>query len=252
MQSPFEIRQIYAHGPVIVPSMLLCDFGDLEREIRRLEDAGFATIHLDVMDGVFVPNFSYGLTIVEAVRRITELPLDVHLMMVQPQKYVARFREAGADMMTFHAEAVDDVSQVVAAIRQCGAAVGIAINPATTVDVILPVTQEIDVALIMTVQAGFGGQSFQPSPLDKIARLRSRRPDLLIEVDGGINETTIGTCAVHGADIFVVGSAIFSTNDYRSAKNRLRSAIDASSTTKPPETNTASRLHSESAQTKQR
>ena len=216
-----------ARQPVVLPSMLLCDFGNLEREVRALEQAGFAGLHLDVMDGVFVPNFSYGLTIVRAFRGLTSLPLDVHLMMVNPQQYVAAFRQAGADLISFHAEAVEDVQSVVQTIRENGALAGVALNPQTPVDRIESAVDELDYVVLMTVQAGFGGQAFQSGPLAKIEALRRRREDLWIEVDGGINRGTIRACCAAGANGLVVGSAIFGEDDYGQAHEELRAEIRA-------------------------
>ncbi len=216
-----------AQQPVVLPSMLLCDFGNLEREVRTLERAGFAGLHLDVMDGVFVPNFSYGLTIVRAFRALTTLPLDVHLMMVNPQQYFAAFRQAGADLISFHAEAVDDLGSAVQSVRESGAGVGVALNPQTPVQIVADVLGDVDFVLLMTVQAGFGGQAFQPGPLGKIDELRRLRDDLWIEVDGGINRGTIRSCCAAGANGLVVGSAIFGEEDYAQAHEELRAEIAA-------------------------
>lgn len=216
----------FGQQSLVLPSMLLCDFGNLEREIRQLEAAGFHGLHLDVMDGVFVPNFSYGLPIVRAFRRLTDLPLDVHLMMVNPGRYVGEFRAAGADLISFHAEAVEDPVPVVAAIRGSGAGVGMALNPSTPVARVLPVLDDLDFVLLMTVQAGFGGQSFQAGPLSKIEELRRVRPDLWIEVDGGVNAETIGTCCRAGANGLVVGSAIFNGRDYAQTHRALQAEMN--------------------------
>ncbi len=166
------IEELKSISPAILPSLLLCDFGNLAAEIEKLEAAGVAALHLDVMDGVFVPNFSYGMTIVHAVRKLTELPLDVHLMMVHPEKYIKQFYEAGANIMTIHAEAVDDPVPILDAIQTMGAAAGIAINPATPVSAIKNCLPHFDLALIMSVNAGFGGQSFDASVLGKLDELR--------------------------------------------------------------------------------
>ena len=147
-------------SPAVLPSLLLCDFGNLEHEIERLEEAGVAALHLDVMDGVFVPNFTYGMTIVSALRKLTDLPLDVHLMMVHPEKYVEQFYEAGADIITVHAEATDDAPALLQQIRALGAAAGIAVNPDTPISEIKASLPHADLALVMSVHAGFGGQSF--------------------------------------------------------------------------------------------
>ena len=209
--------------PAILPSLLLCDFGNLEREIEKLHEAGFKSLHLDVMDGVFVPNFSYGITIVEAVRKLTNMPLDVHLMMVEPQKYVQQFASAGADLITFHAEAVDETRPVLEAILQTGIAAGIALNPGTAVSTIEDDLDLCDVFLVMSVNAGFGGQSFIESVLEKFTHIRNapNGDRILLEIDGGINQETIDQAYAMGADLFVAGSAIFRQDDYRTAHEGL-------------------------------
>lgn len=205
-------------APVVLPSMLMCDFANLEREVQQLEAAGAKAFHLDVMDGVFVPNLTYGMPIVAAMRRLTDRPLDVHLMIARPQDYVKAFVEAGADVISFHAEAVDDASAVLREIRSYDRLAGIVINPDTPVSRIAPVLGDCDLVLIMSVQAGFGGQAFQPVALEKMRTVRELGGDeLLIEVDGGINTETIAACGDAGAQLFVVGSGIFKASDYREA-----------------------------------
>jgi ribulose-phosphate 3-epimerase len=222
------ITKLRSASPTILPSLLLCDFGNLEREIRLLEEAGVDGFHLDVMDGVFVPNFTYGMTIVRAVRGLTELPLDVHLMMVDPAKYVSRFYDAGADIITIHAEAVEEPRPVLDSIRALGGASGIAINPATAVSKIENLISHADIALVMSVNAGFGGQSFDPSVLGKLQEIRGvvGGSDVVLEIDGGINVETIASAAEHGSQLLVVGSAIFRAPDYHQAINRLNSQLD--------------------------
>lgn len=222
MSNSESLATLRSGAPMVLPSMLLCDFGNLEKEMERLEAAGAQAYHLDVMDGVFVPNFTYGMPIVSAVRRLTKRPLDVHLMMVEPQKYVRQFVDAGADLLTFHAEAVDDLSGTIRAIKDAGAAAGVAVNPSSSLERVLPVVDECDLILVMSVEAGFGGQSFQPVALEKIAQLREHATtELLIQVDGGINQETIASCAKAGADLFVVGSGIFAAEDYERAISQL-------------------------------
>jgi ribulose-phosphate 3-epimerase len=214
--------------PRVLPSLLLCDFGNLEREIRRLEEAGVVGLHLDVMDGVFVPNFTYGLTIVEAIRRLTVLPLDVHLMMVNPESYIAQFAAAGADGLTVHLEAIDDPAVTASRIHQAGLAAGVALNPATPLDRLQNSLRDFDLVLVMSVPAGFGGQPFQAVALDKLRELRSRVPaSTILEVDGGVNMQTIGSCARAGAQLHVVGSAIFRGTDYRGSIRDLEAAATA-------------------------
>ena len=209
-------------APVVLPSLLLCDFSNLEREVRRLEAAGVRGLHLDVMDGNFVPNLTYGMPIVEAVRRLTDLPLETHLMIVQPERYVERFSEAGADLITFHVEAVEDPRPVLKTIRRLGRGAGIALNPATPLSSIEGCLDLCDLVLVLSVPAGFGGQSFDDTALDKLRRLRELVPDeVMLEVDGGVNEDTIARCSDSGARNFVVGSAIFRHDDYKAVVRRL-------------------------------
>jgi ribulose-phosphate 3-epimerase len=216
--------------PVILPSMLLCDFANLQREAEALEAAGFRGLHLDIMDGVFVPNISYGLSVVKSLRRVTRLPLDVHLMIANPAQYVEAFREAGADIITFHAEATTEHAAVLEQIRRVGAAPGIVVNPQTPVAEIDAVLSLCDIVLVMSVQAGFGGQAFKPEVLPKFEELRNAaasKSDLVLEIDGGINRATIGQAASAGAQWFVVGSGIFAESDYAQAHQQLLAAIDS-------------------------
>jgi len=216
-------------APAVLPSLLQCDFGNLEREVRRLEEAGVQALHLDVMDGNFVPNLSYGMPIVHALRQLTALPLDVHLMIREPAKYVRQFREAGADVMTFHIEAVPEPRDLLAQIRALDAASGIALNPGTPLASIAGCLDLCDVVLVMSVNAGFGGQKFNDIALDKLRTVRQQAgPDVLLEVDGGINEKTISSCSAAGGQLFVVGSAIFGQPQYASAVRELTSLAASS------------------------
>jgi ribulose-phosphate 3-epimerase len=194
---------------------LACDFANLQQEIRRLEKAGARVLHLDVMDGHFVPNLSIGLPIVAAVRRVTSLVLDVHLMISEPGRYVEQFRAAGADLLTFHIETVADPRPLLVEVRRLGAVAGLTLNPPTPLEAVEPYLDDCDLLLVMSVQAGFGGQEFEPAALERLERLRRRgRPELLLSVDGGVNCETIGPCARAGADLFVAGSALFAYHDY--------------------------------------
>jgi ribulose-phosphate 3-epimerase len=200
---------------MVGPSLLAADFGNLEAEIRRVEEAGAKVLHLDVMDGHFVPNLSFGLPIVEAVRRLTELPLDVHLMITEPGRYAARFREAGADLLTFHIEAVPNPVPLLEEIHRLGAIAGLTLNPRTPATAVLDYLDHCDLVLVMSVTPGFGGQRFQPEALDKLRLLRKAAgPRLLLSVDGGVGPATIGPCAEAGADMFVVGTGLFEADDY--------------------------------------
>lgn len=222
MEGQMALEKFAAAVPAILPSLLLCDFRNLEREIRRLEDAGVCGLHLDIMDGVFVPNFTYGLPIVAALRQLTDLPIDAHLMIVNPEKYIPAFREAGADLISFHYEATPEPAKAMELIRQSGAAVGVAINPQTSVSQISGLLPTADFVVVMSVQAGFGGQSFDPKALDKIREIRGlAKPSLFVEIDGGINSKTLPDAVQVGADWLVVGSAIFAKPDYQQAVSEL-------------------------------
>jgi ribulose-phosphate 3-epimerase len=211
-----------AASPAVLPSLLMCDFGHLEREIRKLEEAGVAALHLDVMDGHFVPNISFGIPIVEAARKITALPLDVHLMIDRPGDWTERFRDAGADTMTIHVEAVEDPRPVLDQIRSLGALAGLSLNPPTPLTAIEPSLPHCDIVLVMSVMPGFGGQQFDPVALEKLRALSERADcDALLEVDGGVNSKTIGACVEAGADLLVTGAAVTQSADYRGAVEQL-------------------------------
>lgn len=210
--------------------MLLCNFGDLRSETERLESADFRALHLDVMDGVFVPNFSYGMTVVRGFREITGLPLDVHLMMVEPQKYIADFHAAGADLITFHIEAAPDAQGVVNHIHDLGMAAGIAIDRDTPVSAIRKVAETVDLVLVMTIKAGFGGQKFIPALLSKLEEVRAMAGDRpILEVDGGVNQATARACVEAGAEWLVAGSAVFGESDYSAAHQQLQEAAGMNS-----------------------
>jgi len=209
-----------------LPSLLQCDFGNLQSEIKRLEEGGVQGFHLDVMDGHFVPNFTYGMPIVAAVRKLTQLPLDVHLMISNPESYLREFVDSGADCLTIHAEVSSDVGALLEQIRGLGVAAGLAINPGTE---LLEISEHLDLCdllLIMSVDAGFGGQAFNPVALEKLRSVRMTHPDLILEIDGGINQQTIAESVQAGAQLLVVGSAIFQQKDYRQAIGRLVEAME--------------------------
>ena len=198
---------------IISPSILAADFGNLGRDVAMLNESRAEWIHFDVMDGVFVPNISFGFPVLQSVRSATEKVLDVHLMIVDPIRYVKRFAEAGADIITFHYEATENPRECIAAKREAGARVGISIKPATDVSVLGELLKEIDMVLVMSVEPGFGGQSFIESSLDKISRLKGMilesGADCLIEVDGGISERNAASIFAAGADVLVAGSSVF-------------------------------------------
>lgn len=224
--TPARLARLRSELPAILPSLLLCDFANLASELRKLEDAGARCLHLDVMDGHFVPNMTYGMTIVEACRRVSDLPLDVHLMIANPGKYLKHYRDAGADIITIHAEAVEDPLPLLQEIHRLGAGAGLAINPPTTAESIVRCLPHCDLVLAMSVMPGFGGQSFNPIALEKLAffrdwSLKNNHP-LLLEVDGGINEATVASCARVGAELFVVGSGIFRHKEYTKPMKDLR------------------------------
>lgn len=201
--------------PLVNPSLLSCDFAHLEEEIRRLERGGAKILHLDVMDGHFVPNLSIGVPIVEAVRRSTHLPLDVHLMVSEPDRYIKPFRKAGADLLTIHIEVAPDPRSLLDEIHELGAGAGLSLNPLTPISALDGFLDHCDLVLVMSVMAGFGGQEFNPSAVERLQKLREKAgPDMLLSVDGGIHHETIRVCAEVGADLFVTGSALFSHHDY--------------------------------------
>ena len=202
---------------IISPSMLSADFGNLERDTKMIDRSAAEWVHIDVMDGVFVPNISFGFPVMKPIRKATSKVLDVHLMIIRPELYVKRFVEAGADYVTFHYEATEDIDGCIDAIRQAGAKVGISIKPATEADVLKDILPKVDMVLVMSVEPGFGGQSFIESSLDKISRLAEMREqqglDFLIEVDGGISAKNSGRVFEAGAEVLVAGSAVFGAED---------------------------------------
>jgi ribulose-phosphate 3-epimerase len=222
MIRPSPLTPLRDSVPAVLPSLLLCDFGNLEREVRLLEEAGVPGLHLDVMDGSFVPNLSYGMPIVAALRKLTHLPLDVHVMIQRPQNYLRQFHDAGADSLTIHIEAVDSPRPVLEQIRSLGCGAGLALNPPTPISRLEGCLDLCDLVLVMSVQAGFGGQAFNPIALEKLRQVREMAgPDMLLEIDGGINAKTIPQAAAAGAQLFVVGSAIFGQPDYKQAVKEL-------------------------------
>jgi ribulose-phosphate 3-epimerase len=214
----------------IAPSILSADFTRLGEEIKSIESAGADLIHIDVMDGHFVPNITIGPMIVEAVRRITHLPLDVHLMISDPDRYIDAFSKAGSDIITIHAEATIHLHRSIQYIKAKGIKAGVSLNPATPIDTIEYVLHELDMILIMTVNPGFGGQEFIPEIVPKIKELKSiideRGYGAQIEVDGGIGPETINMVSSAGAEIFVAGSAIFNSRNYQETIALMRKNAD--------------------------
>jgi len=210
----------------IAPSILSADFARLGEEIAAVERGGADYIHVDVMDGHFVPNITIGPLVVEAARRATSLPLDVHLMIENPDLYIPEFAKAGADILTVHQEAVPHLHRTVQLIRSLGKKAGVSINPGTPVSTLDVILEDIDLVLVMSVNPGFGGQSFIPSALKKIEALRReidrRGLTVELEVDGGVKADNIRRIAAAGADVFVAGSAVFGADDYRATISQLR------------------------------
>ncbi|CAB1129190.1 ribulose-5-phosphate 3-epimerase [Candidatus Hydrogenisulfobacillus filiaventi] len=211
-----------ATGPILAPSILSADFARLGEEVREVVAGGAEWIHVDVMDGQFVPNITMGPLVVAALRPVTDAPLDVHLMIVQPERYINDFAAAGADIITIHAESTPNVHRALQMIRQAGKQVGLALNPATPLNAVEHVLDDIDMVLVMTVNPGFGGQAFIPAMVEKVRALRSlldgRGLDRIrIEVDGGINAETAGLTVEAGAEVLVAGSAVFGRRDRAAA-----------------------------------
>ena len=214
----------------IAPSILSADFGRLAEEVRAVEAAGADWIHVDVMDGRFVPNITIGPLVVEAVRKVTRLPIDAHLMIVEPERYVEAFAKAGADLISVHAEASPHLHRTLQAIRAAGARPAVALNPSTPLDCLEYVLGDIEMVLLMTVNPGFGGQSYIPAVTEKVRRLRrmadERGQELEIEVDGGVKASTVGAVAQAGANVLVAGTAVFGAKDYRAAIHDIRDAAE--------------------------
>ena len=210
----------------IAPSLLSADFTRLKDEIAMIEAGGADWLHVDVMDGVFVPNLTFGAKVIESCRKLTALPLDVHLMVVEPEKYFDSFAKAGATGLTIHVEAAPHLQRQIVRIKELGCTAGVAMNPGTPVDCVSEVVSDLDLLLVMTVNPGFGGQKFIGSAIDKIQRARAiltaAKSDAVLQVDGGIARETIAACWRAGADNFVAGNAVFTASDPTAEIRTLR------------------------------
>lgn len=215
----------------IAPSILAANFAKLGEEVKEVEKAGAQLIHIDVMDGHFVPNISFGSIVLDAIRPLTDLPLDVHLMIENPDQYIEQFAKAGADYITVHVEACRHLHRTIQLIRSLGVKPGVVLNPHTPIESIQHILEDIDMVLFMTVNPGFGGQKFIHSVVPKIealsAIIKERNLNIAIEIDGGINTETIVPCAKAGATIFVAGSAIYSKEDRTAALQEILAAGEA-------------------------
>lgn len=223
----FEWRE---HGPQLAPSILDSDLADLRTTLSMLEEAGVKVVHLDVMDGQFVPNISFGIPVVASIRQYTSLTLDVHLMIDRPERYIAQFADAGADILTVHPEATPHIHRALQAIRAAGVHSGVALNPGTSINQAIELLPMADLVLIMSVNPGFGGQAFIETSLDRLRTVHeaivAEGFATLLEVDGGINQDSIGRAREAGTDLFVAGSAIFRAEDGpRAAIKRLQGVI---------------------------
>jgi ribulose-phosphate 3-epimerase len=219
---------------MIAPSLLSADFADIATQIRMIESAGADELHLDSMDGRFVPNLTWGMKIVADLRKLTRLPFDCHLMIAEPERYVDAFREAGADVITFHYEATPHQHRLLRHLRDIGAKAGIAINPGTPTAMLVDLVEEIDRVLVMSVNPGFGGQSFIERALVKVSEVRAlfeaRNPAGEIEVDGGIGLANLERAVEAGADVLVAGNSVFASDDPPEAIRTMRRRIDAAQT----------------------
>ena len=220
-----------AHGPVVVPALLLCDFGHLAREVERLESAGAAALHLDVMDGRFVPQLTYGQVVIEAVRKASRVPIETHLMVEEPERVIEHYAKLGSDIVTIHIEALDDPRRALETLSSLGCRAHLAISPNTPVERLEPYLDDCDGVLVMSVEPGYGGQRFNDVALEKLiwlAAARSRRnASFRLGVDGGISTETIGLVAAAGAELIVAGSAVIRSADYGRALTELEALARA-------------------------
>ena len=211
---------------IISPSVLSCDFSKMGEEFKNMEKCGADWLHIDVMDGHFVPNITLGAPIVKSLRKVTDLTFDVHLMISEPHKYIADFAKAGSDIITFHYECDSDTEKTIDLIHSLGCKAGLSVKPKTDIEEVIPYLDKLDMVLVMTVEPGFGGQSFMEDMMPKLKKLKTecekRNRDIFIQVDGGITVDTISKAAENGANVFVAGSAVFSASDRQAMIASLR------------------------------
>ena len=208
---------------IISPSILSADFANLEQDIKRVEEAGADWLHVDVMDGHFVPNITIGVPVVKSIKKVANIPLDVHLMIENPEKYIEPFAKAGADILTFHYEAVQDVNGIIDLIKSFGVKAGMSIKPKTNAEDVIQYLNDLDLLLIMTVEPGFGGQSFMSDCADKLPVIKENAHEkLIIQVDGGINAETARICTLKGANSLVAGNYIYNSENIQKAIESLR------------------------------
>ncbi|EFQ57016.1 ribulose-phosphate 3-epimerase [Streptococcus downei F0415] len=215
----------------IAPSILAADYANFAQELKRIDETSADYVHIDIMDGQFVPNISFGADVVASLRKHSKLVFDCHLMVVEPERYVDAFAQAGADIMTIHVEAIQHIHGALQKIKKAGLKAGVVINPGTPVSALEPILNLVDQVLIMTVNPGFGGQAFIPEMLEKVKKVATWREEagynFDIEVDGGVDDKTIKACKDAGANVFVAGSYLFKADDLASQVQTLRDALDA-------------------------